>query len=202
MVPAAMAFTPAQRKSLQVGLGLIFGAAVIIAVIWMGTYLPGFAGELFSMLAGLMWTPLVLDASLLLIGLILVLWINKIARAREGDEFVYLEQVEGPDVPADLPPDSRSAVFADEPPPRDHAPALAAIEGALQLNDPSEASRLLFELPQDSLEEPEVLALRIRLARLQGHDETAQKLLEELRVKSPNHSLLQDPDRVPDQDLD
>lgn len=195
-----MAFTPDQRKSLQVGLGLIFLAAAVVALIWLGTYLPGFAGELFSMVAGLMWTPLVLDVSLLFLGLSLVLWINKIVRAREGDEFVYLEQVEGPDIPAELPTESRSAIFTDKPSARDHSVALAAIEGALNLEDHAEASRLLFELSPELLEEPDVLALRIRLARQQNHEDTAESLLAELKVKSPNHPLLHPPTQAPDLD--
>lgn len=171
-----MAFSPSQRKALFIGFGLILAAAAAIALIWAGTYLPGFVGEVFRMVAGLMWTPLILDASIFVFGFILILWINMVVRAREGDEFVYLEQVEGPDVPADLPREARAAVFRDAP--QDHGlePALAAIEGALELDDRAEAARLLFALPPERLEEPQVLALRIDLAERQGHTEQVEKL--------------------------
>ena len=182
-------FTPEQRRSLLIGFGLILAAATLIALIWLGTYLPGFLGEVFSMFAGLMWTPLVLDFTIFLFGVILILWLNMFIRAREGDEFVYLEQVEGPDVPADLPEEARSAVFREKPVPQGLEPSLAAIEGALALGDLGEAADLLFELPPDQVDEPEVLTLRIQLARKQGHEEKAVELIEALRLKSPHHSL-------------
>ncbi|MFP6867163.1 MAG: TM2 domain-containing protein [Roseibacillus sp.] len=182
-------FTPEQRRSLLIGFGLILAAATLIALIWLGTYLPGFLGEVFSMFAGLMWTPLVLDFTIFLFGVVLILWLNMFIRAREGDEFVYLEQVEGPDVPADLPEEARSAVFREKPVPQGLEPSLASIEGALALDDLGEAADLLFELPPDQVDEPEVLTLRIQLARKQGHEEKAVELIEALRLKSPHHSL-------------
>ncbi|NNM29998.1 MAG: hypothetical protein HKO57_10770, partial [Akkermansiaceae bacterium] len=110
-----MAFSPSQRKSLTVGLGLIVAAALIVTLIWAGTYLPGFLGEVFSIVAGIMWTPVLLDISLFVLGLAFVLWLNHHRRKREGDEYVYLEQIEGPGVPDDLPAEARSAVFREAP---------------------------------------------------------------------------------------
>ncbi|MCS5540605.1 MAG: hypothetical protein NZ804_11500, partial [Roseibacillus sp.] len=136
---------------------------------------------------GMMWTPVVLDFSLFLLGIILILWLNMFIRAREGDEYVYLEQIEAP--PDDLPEEARSAVFREAPEPQGLSPSLAAIEGALELSDLSEATSLLFELPSDQLEEPDVLALRIALAHHKGHHRKAGDLLEQLRVKSPQHPL-------------
>lgn len=182
-----MMFTPEQKRALLTGFGLITAAALVVILIWLGSYLPGFAGEVFSMFAGLMWTPLVLDASIFLVGFILILSINNFVRARDGDEFVYLEQVEGP--PEGLPEEARSAVFRDAPEPQGLEPSLAAIEGALELNDLSEATTLLFELPANHLEDPEVLALRVRLARMKSHHDKAAELLEALRLKSPQHPL-------------
>ena len=177
-----MAFNPAQRKSLAVGFGLIALAAAVIVVIWLGTYLPGFAGEIFSMIAGIMWSPILLDISLFILGLTLVFWINHIRRQAEGDEFVYLETVDAPD---DLPAGSHSAVFPDRPesPPSD--PALAAIEGALDMRDADTATKLLFDLPEDTLDQPDILALRLRLAELTGHPETARTLRERLEGEAP-----------------
>jgi uncharacterized membrane protein len=175
-----MAFNSAQRKSLAVGFGLIALAAAFIVLIWIGTYLPGFPGEVFSMIAGIMWSPILLDISLFILGLSLVFWINHIRRQAEGDEFVYLETVDAPDVPADLPVESRSAIFRDRPetPPSD--PALAAIEGVLDMEDADAATRLLFDLPEDMLDTPDVLTLRIRLAELTGRAEEADTLRERL----------------------
>ena len=188
-------FTAAQKRSLLVGVGIIFAAAAFITLIWLGMFLPGFAGEVFQKMAGLMWTPLILDVSLFLLGIILILWLNIFIRAREGDEYVYLEQVESP--PADLPEGARSVIFHEPPEPRGVGPGLAAIEGALELNDLSEATTLLYELPADQLEEPDVLALRIELSRRKGHDQKAAELLAELRVSSPCHPLCAESDPDP-----
>ncbi len=57
-------FTPEQKRALLIGFGLILAVAAILVLIWLGMFLPGFAGEVFRKLAGMMWTPLVLDFSL------------------------------------------------------------------------------------------------------------------------------------------
>ncbi|HAT19181.1 MAG: hypothetical protein HRU37_02375 [Roseibacillus sp.] len=180
-------FTPEQKRALLIGFGLILAVATLLVLIWLGMFLPGFAGEVFRKLAGMMWTPVVLDLSLFLLGITLILWLNMFIRAREGDEYVYLEQIEAP--PDDLPEEARSAVFREAPEPQGLSPSLAAIEGALELNDLSEATSLLFELPPDQLEEPDVLVLRIALARRKGHHQKADDLLEQLRIRSPRHPL-------------
>ncbi len=183
-------FAPEQKRALLIGFGLILVASAILLLIWLGMYLPGFAGEVFRKLAGMMWTPIIIDCSLFLLGVILVLSLNSFIRAKQGDEYVYLEQVDNP--PEGLPDRARSAIFREAPVPQGIEAGLAAIEGALELNDLSEATTLLFELPSDQLEHPEVLALRITLARRKGHNDKANELLELLRVKSPRHSLCED----------
>ena len=105
----------------------------------------------------------------------------------DGDEYVYLEQVEAPT--SDLPEGARAVIFNEAPAPRGIEPSLAAIEGALELDDLSEATTLLYELPVERLEDPEVLALRIELSRRRGHDKKAAELREQLRLKSPQHPL-------------
>ena len=180
-------FAPAQKRALIIGFALILIVAGILVAIWLGMFLPGFAGEVFRKVAGMMWTPGILDFSLFLLGIILILSFNRFIRARQGDEYVYLEVVEDP--PADLPEQARSAVFHEAPAIDSLGPSLTAIEGALELNDLSEATTLLFELPAEQLEHPEVLALRITLARHKGHNDKANELLELLRVRSPRHPL-------------
>lgn len=149
-----MAFNSAQRKSLATGFGLIAAAAAVIVLIWVGSYLPGYPGEIFSMIAGIMWSPVLLDISLFILGLTLVFWINHVRRQAEGDEFVSLETVDAPD--------------------------LAAIEGALDVEDADIATKLLFDLSEDELDQPDILALRIRLAELTGRSDEARTLRERL----------------------
>jgi hypothetical protein len=185
--PEKAKFAPEQKRALLIGGGVILVAAGLLLLIWLGMFLPGFAGEVFRKLAGFLWTPLILDFSLFILGVILVLSLNWYIRVRKGDECVYLEQVEDP--PDGLPERSRSAIFSEEPEPQGLAPKLAAIEGALALNDLSEATSLLFELPEIHLEDPDVLALRITLARRKEHTDKADLLLQKLMAKSPQHPL-------------
>ena len=145
-----MALSKSQKKSLTVGTGLIFAAAGFIVLVWSGTFLPGFLGEAFSKLAGIMWTPVLLDISLFILGLTLVLWLNKYRLERDGDEFVYLEQVDGPDIPEDLPPEARSAIYKTAPQNLGDEPTLASIEGALALDDCAEATSLLLRLSPEA----------------------------------------------------
>lgn len=175
-LPIRMALNSAQRKSLATGFGLILVVAAIIVLIWLGTYLPGLPGEIFSMIAGIMWSPVLLDLSLFLIGLTLVLWVNHIRRKGDGDEFVYLEAVEGPDIPDDLSAESRSAIFRHRPEEPDRSIALAAVEGALDMGDLQTATELLLEVPEEELDLPDTLALRIRLAELNGDENSARRL--------------------------
>ena len=183
-------FAPEQKRALLIGFGLILAASAILLLIWLGMFLPGFAGEVFRKLAGMMWTPIIIDCSLFLLGIILVLSLNWFIRSRQGDEYVYLEQVNDP--PEGLPDRAHSAIFREAPESQGIQPGLAAIEGALELNDLSEATTLLFELPSDQLEHPGVLALRITLSRRKGHNAKANELLELLRVKSPRHPLCEE----------
>ena len=193
--PEKAPFTPEQKRALLIGGGLILAAAGLLMLIWLGMFLPGFAGEVFRKMAGFLWTPLILDFSLFILGVILVLSLNWYIRVRKGDECVYLEQVEDP--PNGLPEKARSAIFSEEPEPQGLGPKLAAIEGALALNDLSEATSLLFELPESHLEDSEVLALRIALARRKEHTGKADQLLQKLMIQSPQHPLCRnegDPD--------
>jgi hypothetical protein len=184
-----MAFSPSQRKSLAAGIGLLLAAAAVVVLVWWGSYLPGFAGEFFSMVAGIFWTPVLLDISLFVIGLGLVMWLNKVRLARDGDEYVYLEQVDDPSIPDDLPPEVRSAVYSAPPAPPPELPEIAAIEGALAMGDDDAATELLLNLDEEELALPEVLALRCELARRHGRHEDVAALTEKLRLSQPDHPL-------------
>ena len=197
--PQKASFTPEQKRALLIGLGLILVVALFLLLVWLGMFLPGFAGEVFRKLAGLLWTPLILDSSLFILGVILVVSMNWYIRRKSGDECVYLAQVESP--PYGLPEKARSAIFDEEPESQGIAPNLAAIEGALALDDLSEATSLLFELPPDRLEDSEVLALRIALARRKGHEDRARDLWRQLKSQAPQHPLCENgemPDLSPE----
>ena len=73
------------------GLLPILGVSAVILAIGLGGRLPGFAGEVFRMITGIMFTPVFLELSFAFLGLLAVLWINSIRLQRQGDDYVSLE---------------------------------------------------------------------------------------------------------------
>lgn len=71
---------------------------VILTIFLLGS-LPGFVGEVFRKIGGIMFTPFFLEASFAFIGLIAVLCINNIRLQREGDDYVAMEIEEETDEP-------------------------------------------------------------------------------------------------------
>lgn len=80
----------------QIVLGALFLTflAIIVGVVLMGSrFLPGVFGEWLGMMVGLMTTPVFLEISAFLIGLMVVFGFNHWREKRAGDEFVDLEEV-------------------------------------------------------------------------------------------------------------
>ena len=71
---------------------------VILTVFLLGS-LPGFVGEVFRKIGGIMFTPFFLEISFAFLGLIAVLCINNIRLQREGDDYVSLEIEDDPEHP-------------------------------------------------------------------------------------------------------
>ena len=80
-----------RTKLILTGFVPILSIALVIITIFALGALPGFAGEVFRKIAGIMFTPVFLELSFAFFGLIAVLWINQIRLAKEGDEFVSME---------------------------------------------------------------------------------------------------------------
>ncbi len=75
----------------------IVGVALVILTIgWLGK-VDGFIGEVFQKITGIMFTPVFLELTFALLGLIAVFWINNLRLQREGDEYVSLEIEDEPD---------------------------------------------------------------------------------------------------------
>lgn len=161
---------------------IILGVGLMIVMLWLGRAIPGLFGEWLSLLAGLASTPFLMEASFIVVGLMIVLGLNGWRQRREGDEFVYLEQVEGPDA-AELPDSARWAIYRSEPLAGVEPGELEAIEGALEIGDLEQAALELGRLDIDRLGSPEVMRLRIRLAEASG--ETA--LAARLRARTAPH---------------
>ncbi|MBK1883337.1 hypothetical protein JIN85_12995 [Luteolibacter pohnpeiensis] len=152
-------------------------------------YVPGFLGEWLGMIAGFISTPFLLEGSFALLGIFLVISLNSWRRHREGDEFVYLEQVDGPEVPANLPDSARWAVYTKAPLVGEEPSLLTRAEGTLAIGDHGATAELIAEMSESELRHPSVLALRRELARATGNHQAEQRLAREIEdlQTDPNH---------------
>ncbi|MFT3990149.1 MAG: hypothetical protein QM680_01945 [Luteolibacter sp.] len=145
-------------------------------------HVPGLLGEWLGIMVGVMSSPFFLEGTFVVIGFLTVLSLNIWRRHKEGDEFVYLDQVTGPDVPANLPDTAKWAIYYTQAPMQGVEPSrLELAEGALAIGDYKALSGYLSEMSSDELKETPVMKLRIRLARATGHVELAERLADELR---------------------
>lgn len=158
-----------------VGAGALLLLVLVMFALWLGPRLPGLPGEFFASVAGLVTTPFLMEASFLGFGLLVVFALNHWRRKREGDEFVYLEQAEGPGSEK-LPAAARSVVYREAPEEPEQPDPLSRAEGALAIGDCDEAARLLAETDADILASPRGRSLRIALARATGREDLARRL--------------------------
>lgn len=161
-------------KQVAVALGLIGLVALMMIGIGLGGFLPGLAGEWFARILGIVTTPFLMEGSFIVLGFILVITLNLWRLHREGDEFVYLEEVKN--APADLPAHARWAAYRNPPLDSSDPAPVDQLEGALAIGDHQSAAELLAAMSDEERSTPEALALRIRLARETGREELAAKL--------------------------
>ncbi len=170
-----------QVRQVVAGVSLLLTIAVMVVGSLIGwRMLPGLLREWAGTGLGLMSTPFILEASFAVLGLVIVVLINHFRRKREGDEFVYLEQVAGPEVPGDLPERSRWAVYSSPPLDGAEVGLLERAEGEWAAGDMEAALRWISEMPEEELSAPGALALRIGIARASGKHELAEKLERQL----------------------
>lgn len=82
-------------KQIFVGGAILFTvSAVTVTFLMCWRFIPGWVGESFGTLAGVMSTPFFMEASFFLLGVVIVVALNAWRRHREGDEFVTIEQME------------------------------------------------------------------------------------------------------------
>ena len=166
---------------------VVVGAAVIgvftlgVVLLFIGWhFVPGVFGEFLGMIAGLMGTPFILEASFIILGFVLVILLNHWRMKRDGDEFVYLEQVEGPDVPGDMPDQAKWAVYKKKPLPGEEPTLLELAEGAAAIADWETVASRIAEMDEKDLSSPGVLRVRIGLARASGREDLVPGLEMEL----------------------
>lgn len=175
------------RRVRHVVLGalVLLSLALVIATVLIGYhYLPGIWGEWVGTMVGLMTTPFFLEASFIFIGFAIVFLINGYRRKKEGDELVYLDQVDSGE---NLPEHAKWAIYKEKPLDGEEPSLMDSIDGAAAAEDWDELAEMLGQLTTEELHLPNVLEARIALAYATGKDDRARDLqaqLDELRESS------------------
>ncbi len=172
-----------RTKQIFAGAGILTVLTLLVTGTLLGwRHVPGLAGEWLGTMIGIMTTPFFLEGSFLILGLVTVVTLNGWKRQREGDEFVYLEEVTGPEVPADLPDNAKWAVYKEMPLDVVEPSLSERAEGAMAIADYDAAGEWLGMMEREELVKPGILKLRIELAKATGRPDLAEDLERELRV--------------------
>lgn len=79
-------------KQILVGGLILLAISTVTVTFLMGwRYIPGWVGESFGTVAGVMSTPFFMEGSFFLLGVVIVIGLNAWRRRKEGDEFVTIE---------------------------------------------------------------------------------------------------------------
>lgn len=182
-LPPEMEQTKDERvKQVAIGVGILVVLTVVVTGLLMGwRLLPGLLGEWVGTMIGILTTPFFMEASFAILGLVTVISLNHWRQRKDGDDFVYLEQVAGPQVPEDLPEHAKFAVFRDKPLDGEEPSLLAQAEGAFAIGDYPAAGEWIGAMDHDELRQPQALRLRLDLAKATGRDDLVKQLETELR---------------------
>jgi len=176
----------------QVLYGILFFAILVTSVVSLlvgWRKLPGLLGEWVGIMVGMMSTPFLLEGTFVFIGIVTIMSLNHWRQKKEGEEFVFLDQVSGPDVPGNLPDSAKWAIYAKEPLQGEVPSLLAQAEGAFSIGDSNQATQILAAMTTEELSEPETLRFRLELARSTGHKALAARIEEELGLQDARQSL-------------
>lgn len=171
-------------KQVVVGAGILMTIAILVPSALMGWRLvPGIWGEWLGMVIGLMTTPFVMETTFVILGIVLVITINHWRRVKEGDDFVFLEQIDAQNAPKGLPDHAKWALYREKPQDPVALSLLEKVQGALAIGDYGMATQWISEMESAELKQVETLELRIELAEATGKTELLTELREELSAK-------------------
>lgn len=170
-----------RRKQILIGAGILVTLTLLILTALLGwRFLPGLLGEWVGIIVGVMSTPFFLEGTFILLGMTTVVLLNSWRRHKEGDEFVYLEQVDGPDVPANLPDQAKWAVYREKPLEGGELSLLDQAEGAFAIGDYPAAVEAVGAMSPAELKAPETLRFRLELAKATGRLDLVAELEREI----------------------
>lgn len=169
-------FRDERVKQVIVAVVILLGVMALSVAIRLAGAAPGLLGEWFGMIAGFLSTPVLLEVSFFTIGLIIVVAVNHWRMKREGDEFVYLEQINEAELAVALPEQAKWAIYGKPPLPGEVPSLLDQAEGALAIGDFDAATAAIGAMGADELQRPEVKSVRIALAMATGREDLAARL--------------------------
>jgi hypothetical protein len=173
-------------KQVAIGVSILVVLTVTVPALLLGWhFLPGLVGEWVGTMIGIMTTPFFMETTFAILGLVIVITLNTWRQRKNGDEFVYLEQVSGSDVPKHLPDHAKWAIYREKPLDRENPSLLEQAEGALAIGDYSAASEWIGAMNPSELIQPETLMARLELARATGKTDLVTILEEEIHKARP-----------------
>lgn len=168
-------------KQVAIGASILIVLTVVVVGLLIGwRKLPGLLGEWVGMMIGIVTTPFFMEASFAILGLVIVIALNHWRQHKDGDEFVYLEQVAGPDVPKDLPDHAKWALYRQPPLEVERPTLLVQAEGAFAIGDYPAAAEWIGAMSRDELKQPATLRLRLELAEATGRVDLMAQLQDEI----------------------
>ena len=169
-------------KQIAIGVGFLMLLMLVICGALLGWgYLPGLLGEWVGLMVGVVTTPFLMEASFVIMGLMVVVLINHWRRKRDGDELVFLEQLEGDEGSGALPEHASWAIYREKPLDGETPSLLEQAEGALAIGDVDSAAEFIGEMSESELKQHEVLLFRLELAKASGKWRLADQLSAELK---------------------
>lgn len=175
-------------KQVAVGAGILVVIGIIVPTTLIGwRYLPGLFGETVGTIIGVMTTPFCMEASFIVIGITIVIGLNIWRRIKEGDDFVYLEQVNESDAPKGLPDQAKWAVYREKPLDPEAPTLLEQAEGAFAIGDYETTAECIGAMDRNELKKQDTLNLRLELAKATGRPELIELLENEIRSSRLDH---------------
>ncbi len=144
-------------RQVLVGGAVSGGLLVLVVSLLLGwRYLPGWVGEGFGVVAGVITTPFFMEATFFVTGMLIVVGLNIWRRNREGDEFVYIDE----------------SGLDGEP---------TRLEAALRAGNDDEVKAMLGRMDDRQFGSLRVLRVRIALAEKMGDQELVAGLRRALQ---------------------
>jgi hypothetical protein len=166
-------------RQIVVGISILVVLGLIVCGAIAGwRYLPGLLGEWIGTMIGVLTTPFLLEGSFVVLGFVIVLVLNIWRRKRGGEDFVYLEELDDPDLPAH----AKWAVYQTAPLDGEVPSLQEQAEGAIAIGDLESATEAIAAMSEADLKRPEILALRLELAKASGRDQLVEELERQLQA--------------------